>query len=348
MRGKTKTVLVTGGAGFMGSNFVRYLLRKYPRYKVIVLDALTYAGNTENLPKIDNQNSDGRFSFWYGNIRNGELIDSLVSQSQIVFHFAAETHVTRSIYDNQLFFETDVLGTQVVANAVLKYSKSVERFIHISSSEVYGTAMTEFMDEDHPLMPTSPYAGAKAGADRLVYSYWTTYDIPAVIVRPFNNYGPYQHLEKVIPRFITSCILNEPLTVHGDGKSQRDWLYVEDFCRALEVLMHCDFERVGRQVINVGTGRSTDILTIAELVLKKMKRPRSLIKYIGDRPGQVFRHTASIAKAHRLLGWSPMTELEEGLDKTIDWYQKNQKWWEKMLWMRAIPIVTKKGSLEYH
>jgi dTDP-glucose 4,6-dehydratase len=348
VRTKTKTVLVTGGAGFMGSNFVRYLLRKYPRYKVIVLDALTYAGNTENLPKIDNENSNGRFSFWYGNIRNGELIDSLVSQSQIVFHFAAETHVTRSIYDNQLFFETDVLGTQMVANAVLKYSKSVERFIHISSSEVYGTAMTEVMDEDHPLMPMSPYASAKAGADRLVYSYWATYDIPAVIVRPFNNYGPYQHLEKVIPRFITSCILNEPLTIHGDGKSQRDWVYVEDFCRALEKLMHCGLERVRRQVINVGTGRSTDILTIAELVLKKMKRPRSLIKYIGDRPGQVFRHTASIVKANELLGWSPLTELEEGLDKTIDWYHKNRKWWEKMLWMRAIPIVTKKGSLEYH
>ena len=348
MRARRKTVLVTGGAGFMGSNFVRYLLRKYPRYKIVVLDALTYAGNTENLPKIDNQNRNGRFSFWYGNIRNGELVDSLVSQSQVVFHFAAETHVTRSIYDNQLFFETDVLGTQVVANAVLKYSKSVERFIHISSSEVYGTAMAEVMDEGHPLAPMSPYAGAKAGADRLVYSYWATYDIPALIVRPFNNYGPYQHLEKVIPRFITSCILNEPLTIHGDGKSQRDWLYVGDFCRALDVLMHCDVERVRREVINIGTGRSTDILTIAELVLKKMKRPRSLIRYIGDRPGQVFRHTASIAKANGLLGWSPTTELEQGLDKTIDWYQKNRKWWEKMLWMRAIPIVSKKGTIEYH
>jgi dTDP-glucose 4,6-dehydratase len=348
MSAKTRTVLVTGGAGFMGSNFVRYLLRKYPQHKIIVLDALTYAGNTENLPKIDNQNRHSRFSFWYGNIRNGELVDSLVSQAQFVFHFAAETHVTRSIYDNQLFFETDVLGTQVVANAVLKYSKSVERFIHISSSEVYGSAMTEVMDEEHPLRPMSPYASAKAGADRLVYSYWETYDIPAVIVRPFNNYGAYQHLEKVIPRFITSCILDEPLTVHGDGKSQRDWLYVGDFCRALDILMHCDLEGVRRQVINVGTGRSTDILTIAELILKKMKRPRSLIKYVGDRPGQVFRHTASITKAGSLLGWSPMTELEEGLDRTIVWYRKNRKWWEKMLWMKAIPIVTKRGNIEYH
>ncbi len=348
MSTRRKTVLVTGGAGFMGSNLVRYLLRKYPRYKIVVLDALTYAGNTENLPKIDNQNKNSRFSFWYGNIRNSELVDSLVSQSQVVFHFAAETHVTRSIYDNQLFFETDVLGTQVVANAVLKYAKSVERFIHISSSEVYGTAMAEVMDEGHPLAPMSPYASAKAGADRLVYSYWATYDVPALIIRPFNNFGPYQHLEKVIPRFITSCILNEPLTIHGDGKSQRDWLYVGDFCRALDVVMHCNLKRVRREVINIGTGRSTDILTIAELVLKKMKRPLSLIRYIGDRPGQVFRHTSSTAKANRLLGWNPTMELEQGLDKTIDWYQKNRKWWEKMLWMRAIPIVSKKGTIEYH
>ena len=348
MSAKLKTVLVTGGAGFMGSSFVRYMHRKYPRYRIIVLDALTYAGNTENLPKIVNREENSRLSFWYGNIRNGELTDSLVSQSDVVVHFAAETHVTRSIYDNLLFFETDVLGTQVVANAVLKYSKSVERFIHISSSEVYGTALTKVMDEDHPLMPMSPYAGAKAGADRLVYSYWATYDIPAVIVRPFNNYGPYQHLEKVIPRFITSCILDAPLTVHGDGKSQRDWLHVEDFCRALDIVMHCDLARVRNEVVNIGTSRSTDILSIAEMILKKMKRPRSLIKFIGDRPGQVFRHTASIAKAERLLGWRPTMGLEDGLDKTIDWYRRNRKWWEKMLWMRAIPIITKSGKMEYH
>lgn len=348
MGDKGKTVLVTGGAGFMGSNFVRHLLKKYPQYRVIVLDALTYAGNTENLPRIDNPIRNSRFSFWYGNIRNGELVDSLVSQSNMVVHFAAETHVTRSIYDNLLFFETDVLGTQVVANAVLKYSKSVERFIHISTSEVYGTARDEVMDEDHALMPMSPYASAKAGADRLVYSYWATYEIPTVIVRPFNNYGPYQHLEKVIPRFITSCLLNEPLTIHGDGRSQRDWLYVGDFCRALDILLHCDLSPVRGQVINLGTGRSTDVRTIAEMILKKMKRPGSLVKYLGDRPGQVFRHTASIGKAERLLGWRPGTDLEKGLDKAIDWYRKNRKWWEKMLWMRAIPIVTKSGKLEYH
>jgi len=348
MSSKQKTILVTGGAGFMGSNFVRYLKRKYRNCRIVVLDALTYAGNTENLPKLHNQNSDGSFAFWYGNVRNGELVDSVVSQANVVFHFAAETHVTRSIYDNLLFFETDVLGTQVVANAVLKYSKTVERFIHISTSEVYGTALSEVMDEDHPLLPMSPYASAKAGADRLVYSYWATYQIPAIIVRPFNNYGPYQHLEKVVPRFITSCLLNEPLTVHGDGRSERDWLYVEDLCDALDRIMNADISRVGGQVINLGTSRSTDIGTLAQMILRRMKKPASLMKYVGDRPGQVFRHTAGISKAQRLLDWKPKTQLEEGLDKTIRWYRTNREWWQKMLWMRTIPIVTKSGKLEYH
>ena len=177
-----KTILVTGGAGFMGSNFVRHLYQKYPHYKIIVLDALTYAGNIENLPLDINTQTDKRLVFWYGNVKNGEIVDTLVSQSDVVIHFAAETHVTRSIYDNYIFFETDVLGTQTVANAVLKYRDRVERFIHISTSEVYGTALKEKMDEVHPLMPMSPYASAKAGADRLVYSYWATYDEPVIIV----------------------------------------------------------------------------------------------------------------------------------------------------------------------
>ena len=225
-----KTILITGGAGFIGSNFVRYLYSKYPNYRLIVLDALTYAGNVKNLPVDINNGSDERLTFWYGNVRNAELVDTVVSQADVVMHFAAESHVTRSIYDNLLFFETDVLGTQAVANAVLKYRDKVERFIHISTSEVYGTAESDKMSEAHPLLPMSPYASAKCGADRLVYSYWQTYGIPAIIIRPFNNYGPYQHLEKVVPRFITSCILGEPITVHGDGAAARDFIYVQDHC----------------------------------------------------------------------------------------------------------------------
>ncbi|MDQ7826051.1 MAG: GDP-mannose 4,6-dehydratase [Candidatus Eremiobacteraeota bacterium] len=340
------TVLITGGAGFIGSNFVRYLRQKYPSYTIVVLDALTYAGTMDNLP--GNINEVENFSFWYGNVRNSELVDTLVEQSDIVVHFAAETHVTRSIFDNLLFFETDILGTQAVANAVVNHARKVKRFIHISTSEVYGTATTEVMDEDHPLLPMSPYASAKAGADRLVYSYWATYDIPAVIVRPFNNFGPHQHLEKAIPRFITSCLLDEPLTVHGDGSAERDWIFVEDHCRALDMIIHCDIEKVKGQVINIGTCRSVSIMDIASLIVKKMGRPQSMITSISDRPGQVFRHTAAIGKAKSILGWEPEFTLEEGLDRTIEWYSHNMKWWEKQLWMRHIPIITRDGKKSMH
>ncbi len=347
-----KTILVTGGAGFIGSNFVRYLLDKYPEYRVIVLDLLTYAGNTDNLPqeymsKDGNYNGNARLVFWYGNVRNGELVDTLVAQSDVVIHFAAESHVTRSIYDNWIFFETDVMGTQVISNAVLKYRDRIERFIHISTSEVYGTALTEVMDEEHPLKPMSPYASAKAGADRLVYSYWATYKIPAVIVRPFNNYGPYQHLEKCVPRFITSCLLGEPITVHGKGKASRDWIHVKDHCIALDRVLHAPLEKVAGEVINIGTGRSITVLEIAEMV-KEFMGASSPIVFVGDRPGQVVRHTSSTSKARDLLGWEAKIKFEDGLKDTIAWYADNRKWWEKSLWLRKVPIRTASGKVEMH
>ena len=235
-----KTFLVTGGAGFIGSNFVHHLFHKYPDYRILVLDLLTYAGSVDNLPTdFHDASSSGRIEFWYGDVRNASLVDNLVRRADVVVHFAAETHVTRSIFDNHHFFETDVLGTQVISNAVLRAEK-VDRFIHISTSEVYGTADSSLMDEQHPLMPLSPYAAAKAGADRLVYSYWATYQLPATIVRPFNNFGPRQHLEKAVPRFVTSCLLDEPMRVHGDGSAARDWIYVQDTCEAIDCVAHCD------------------------------------------------------------------------------------------------------------
>jgi dTDP-glucose 4,6-dehydratase len=344
-----KTFFITGGAGFIGSNFVHHLYDKYPDCRILVLDLLTYAGNLDNLPASIRQNpNNGRLQFWYGDVRNASLVDALVAQSDVVVHFAAETHVTRSIYDNYHFFETDVLGTQVVANSVLKHVKRVERFIHISTSEVYGTARAPKMDEDAPLMPMSPYASAKAGADRLVYSYFATYDLPAVIVRPFNQFGPRQHLEKVIPRFITSCILDEPLRVHGDGSAARDFTYIADTCRALDCLVHCDLESVRGEVINLGSGSSISLADMAPLVVQKMNRPDAVITYVGDRPGQVFRHTADASKAARLLGWRPLISFEEGLDLTIGWYLANRSWWEKQLWMREIPIIAKSGKRELH
>jgi len=344
-----KTILVTGGAGFIGSNFVRHIYKKYADYKIIILDALTYAGHVDNLPvNLNENNHDNRISFWYGNVRNGEIVDTLMSQSDIVVHFAAETHVTRSIYDNFLFFETDVLGTQTIANAVLKYKDRIERFIHISTSEVYGSARKKLMDEEHPLMPMSPYASAKAGADRLVYSYWATYEIPVVIIRPFNNYGYYQHLEKAVPRFITSCILDEPIRVHGDGTAARDFIFVEDVCSAIDMVMHTDVVNIRGEVFNVASSVHRSILSIAHDVVRIMGKEESLIRCVGDRPGQVFRHTGDISKISSLLGWKPSVTWEDGLIKTAKWYKENRAWWEKQLWMRAVPIITKSGKKELH
>lgn len=349
---KKKIVLITGGAGFIGSNTLDYLFNKYPKNKFIVLDALTYAADVRNIPDYIRYSSN--FKFWYGNVRNSKLVEHLVSQSDIIIHFAAETHVARSIFDDMVFFETDVLGTQTIANAVLHNRKRIEKFIHISTSEVYGTALTPKMGEEHPLNPQSPYAAAKTGADRLVYSYITTYQIPAVIVRPFNIFGPHQHLEKLIPRFITSCILNEPLTIHGTGRSSRDFTYVEDLIRALDMIIVAPAKKVLGQVFNVGSGESHSVHEIANLIIKMMNDKSDRVEYshssmnIGDRPGQVFRHTADNSKIRRVLGWRPRINFKEGLDRTIEWYLKNSEWWHDKIWMRHVPIETEEGKTEMH
>jgi len=343
-----KTILVTGGAGFIGSAFTRYIYKNYPGYNIIVVDALTYAGTVDNLPVKNWQLQDERFSFWYGNVLNGELMDTLISQSDMVVHFAAESHVTRSIYDNTQFFQTDVLGTQIVANAVCKYKDRLERFVHISTSEVYGTAECDKMGEEHSLNPLSPYAAAKCGADRLVYSYYATYDIPAVIVRPFNNYGPRQHLEKVIPRFITSVILGEELRVHGNGQSARDFIHVDDTCRAVDAILHAPAEKVVGEVFNLGSGQHRTILSLAEDITGLMCTSDNCYIHVGDRPGQVMRHTADACKIERVLGFTPQVKWEEGLARTVEWYKTNESWWRKQLWMREIPIVTASGKRELH
>ena len=341
----SQTILITGGAGFIGSNFLEYLFRKYSDYHLIVLDALTYAGSPENIS--DDIKSSKRFEFWYGNVTNDDLVSQLVQRSDIVIHFAAESHVARSIFDNKLFYVTDVLGTQSVANAVTR-NPNLDRFIHISTSEVYGTAHTAPMTEEHPLNPLSPYASAKTGADRLVYSYIASYNIPACIVRPFNQYGPKQHLEKVIPRFITSALLDEPLTVHGSGNAIRDWLYVEDTCMRIDKVMHAPIEKIKGEVFNLGSGFDLDVLSIAKLVLEILKKPDDLISYIGNRPGQVDRHISSTDKSREVLGIEAGRSFAQGLEQTIDWYRNNRTWWEKLLWMRHVPIMTETGKIEYH
>lgn len=338
-------MLVTGGAGFIGSNFVNYIFRKYPDYRIIVIDALTYAGDIENiLPEV--RNSD-RYEFWYGDINNLDLVSDLVGRSDIVVHFAAETHVARSLYLNRVFFVTDVLGTQAVANAVLKHESKIERFIHISTSEVYGSAEFEPMDERHPLDPTTPYAAAKAGADRLVHSYVVSYGIPGVIIRPFNNYGPSQHLEKVIPRFITSCILGEPLTIHGDGSASRDWIFTEDTAKAVDLAIHAPRERVVGEVFNVGTGRDISVMEIAKAVSAEFGMKESL-EFMPERFGQVEKHISSTLKAEEVLGFRASVGFEEGIKRTIHWYKNNRRMWEKHMMMRKVPVKMKDGSVVWY
>jgi dTDP-glucose 4,6-dehydratase len=318
-----KRVLVTGGAGFIAANFIRHLLRATP-YEVVSLDALTYAGNLENLAGVM---AHERLSFVRGDICDVDLVADVVAGVDVVVNAAAESHVAKSIAEGgREFVETNVEGTRILLDAIR--ARPVERFILISSSEVYGTALTAPMDEEHALNPRSPYAATKAGADRLAYSYFVTYGLPVVIVRPFNNYGPRQHPEKVIPRFIIQALQGRPLTVHGDGRASRDWLYVDDDAEAIEAIIAADLERVAGEVLNVATGVDVSVNEVAELVLELVGKPAALKTHLPERPGQVERHIGSTEKIHRLCGWSARTGFEEGLARTVAWYQENQAWWK--------------------
>ena len=319
---RRKRVLVTGGAGFISSNVIRHLLDA-TGYDVVSLDALTYAGNLENLADVM---SHERLSFVHGDIRNAGLVAEVVSAVDVIVNAAAESHVEKSIREGASeFVTTNVEGTQVLLDAVR--AAPVERFVLISSSEVYGTAESDPMDEEHPLNPRSQYAATKAGADRLAYSYFVTYDLPIVILRPFNNYGPRQHREKVVPRFVTSALADEPLTVHGDGHASRDWLYVEDDAEAIVAAIEADLDSVAGEVINVATGVDVSVSEVADLVLSVLGKPASLKAYVDERPGQVDRHIGSTEKADRLLGWRARTSFVDGLERTVAWYRENEAWW---------------------
>jgi dTDP-glucose 4,6-dehydratase len=315
-------VLVTGGAGFISSNVIRHLLEATP-YDVVSLDALTYAGNLENLADVM---SHERLAFVHGDIRNAELVAEIVAEVDVIVNAAAESHVEKSIREGASeFVTTNVEGTQILLDAVRE--APVERFVLISSSEVYGTAESDPMDEKHALNPRSPYAATKAGADRLAYSYFVTYGLPIVILRPFNNYGPRQHWEKVVPRFVTSALSDEPLTVHGDGHASRDWLYVEDDAEAIVAAIEADLDTVAGEAINVATGVDVTVTQIADLVLDLLGKPQSLKLNVEERPGQVDRHIGSTGKAAELLGWRARTSFAEGLERTVAWYRENDAWW---------------------
>ena len=320
-----KRVLVTGGAGFISSNVIRYLLAKTP-YNVVSLDALTYAGNLENLADVM---SHERLSFVHGDIRDAALVRDVVANVDVIVNAAAESHVEKSIEEGASeFVTTNVEGTQILLDAIR--ATPVERFVLISSSEVYGTAESAPMDEEHPLNPRSPYAATKAGADRLAYSYWVTYELPIVVVRPFNNYGPRQHPEKVVPRFITQALEGEPLTIHGDGHASRDWLYVDDHAEAIEAIVEAPIDRIAGEVLNVATGVDISVADIADMVLDALGRERSLRTHVPERPGQVDRHIGSTEKMERLTGWRARTGFAEGLERTIDWYRQNESWWRAL------------------
>jgi dTDP-glucose 4,6-dehydratase len=323
---RSKRVLVTGGAGFIPSNFIRHLLANTP-YDVVSLDALTYAGNIENVADLM---SHERLSFVHGDIRDEALVRDVVAEVDVIVNAAAESHVEKSILEGASeFVATNVEGTRVLLDAIRE--RPVDRFILISSSEVYGTAEYAPMDEQHPLNPRSPYAATKAGADRLAYAYWVTYELPIVVVRPFNNYGPRQHPEKVVPRFIIQALREEPLTIHGDGHASRDWLYVDDNAEAIEAIIETPLDRVAGEVLNVATGIDISVGEIADLVLDAVGRSHDLKTNLPERPGQVDRHIGSTEHARRLTGWTARTSFVDGLARTVDWYRANRAWWEVIL-----------------
>ena len=321
-----KRILVTGGAGFISSNMIRYLLHE-TSHDVVTMDALTYAGNMANLADVTDHE---RLKFIHGDIRDLADVAAALDGVDVIVNAAAESHGSKSIAEGGAeFVTTNVVGTQVLMDAMR--SQQIERFILISSSEVYGTAETEPMSEDHPLNPRSPYAGTKAGGDRLAYSYFCTYDLPITIIRPFNNYGPYQHPEKVIPRFIIQALCDRPLTIHGDGHASRDWLHVFDTAEAITAACEAPLERIVGETINVATGIDETVEQIADMILEMLGKPASLKRHIEDRAGQVDRHIGSTDKAERLLGWRSQIPFAEGLERTIRWYSENPEWWQAVL-----------------
>jgi dTDP-glucose 4,6-dehydratase len=329
-----KRILVTGGAGFISSNMIRYLLHE-TEHEVVTMDALTYAGNMANLEDI---HLHERLRFMEGDIRDVGDVTRALQGVDVIVNAAAESHVSKSIEDGgREFVTTNVVGTQVLLDAIREYP--VERFILISSSEVYGTAESDPMTEEHPLNPRSPYAGTKAGGDRLAYSYWCTYDLPITIIRPFNNYGPYQHPEKVIPRFIIQALTDRPLTIHGGGGASRDWLHVADTAEAITLACEVPVERIAGETINVATGEDESVEMIADAILDILGKPAGLKQHVDDRPGQVDRHIGSTDKAAQLLGWRSSIGFTEGLERTVEWYRENPQWWQPILAESAVQTV---------
>jgi dTDP-glucose 4,6-dehydratase len=317
--GSVTRLLVTGGAGFIGSNFTRRAANRGD--DVVVLDKLTYAGNLENLRDLLDAK---KIRFVKGDVCDRGLVADLAKQADAVLHFAAETHVDRSILEAGDFVQTDVVGTFSVLEACRK--ADVDRVVHISTDEVYGEAEGDPSREDAPLMPKSPYAASKAGADRLAFSYFATYGMPVVISRCTNNYGPYQHPEKLIPLFVTNALEDKPLPVYGNGENTRDWIHVDDHCAALDRLL--ETKGVEGEVFNIGASEEHSVNEIAAAILRTLGKSKSLLKNVPDRPGHVRRHAVNTGKIVSRLGWKPSRSFADGLEETIRWYREHEPWWK--------------------
>ena len=322
-------ILITGGAGFIGSNFVYYMLEKHPNYNIVCLDKLTYAGNLRTLEKaMENKH----FKFVKGDIADEEFVFDLFGKEKfdIVVNFAAESHVDRSILDPGIFLKTNILGTQVLMDASREYN--VKRYHQVSTDEVYGDLPLDrpdmFFTEETPIHTSSPYSASKAGADLLVQAYYRTYDLPVTISRCSNNYGPYHFPEKLIPLMIANCLNNKPLPVYGKGENVRDWLYVEDHCSAIDLIIHSD--AVG-EIYNIGGHNEMANIDVVKLIIQSLGKSEDLITYVTDRKGHDRRYAIDPTKIHNQLGWLPATKFADGIKKTIEWYLDNKEWWEEII-----------------
>ncbi len=318
------TLLVTGGAGFIGSNFIHYIIKKYPEYKIINLDKLTYAGNLENLRDIENNPG---YKFIRGDIADRKIVDEIFKSRKIdaVINFAAESHVDRSIEDPGVFIQTDIYGTYVLLEAVKKYDSSI--YFQISTDEVYGSIEKGSFKEEDPVKPNNPYSASKAGAEMIVRSFYKTYGTPVVITRTSNNFGPYQYPEKVIPLFVTNLIDNIKVPLYGDGMNVRDWIYVDDNCSALDRVLHNG--RTG-EIYNIGAGNERPNIWLTKKIIEILEKSEDMIEPVTDRLGHDRRYSVNCSKIKKEFGWNTTYSFEEALEKTVYWYIKNENWWRPL------------------
>jgi len=315
-------LFITGGAGFIGSNFIKYILTSYPDYEIVNFDKLTYCGNLENLKDVEN---NPKYKFVRGDIANRAEIDSAISGADAVINFAAETHVDRSILDPDAFLKTDIFGTHNLLEAVKNHN--IGRMIQISTDEVFGAVEEGESDENAPYAPRSPYSASKAAADHLCRAYFVTYGTPIIITHSCNVYGPYQYPEKLIPLFATNLLEGKQIPVYGDGMQIREWIYTADICRALDAVLH--HGKIG-EVYNIGTGHRVPNIEITKKILALLEKDESSIIYVKDRPGHDRRYALNHQKISRELGWEPQISFDDGLRETVEWYKQNEDWWKKI------------------